>query len=385
METREFPDELAELEALLLENASRLKSTEQKVREGEAWSHIERHRAKQRQQQAAAATNQKLGRTSEKTLQENFPEASKGQTRDALAHRVGLGSGRTYQKAAKVVTQIDEDTNLGHLEVAQVLRKVLNEQSVDAAHALLKKTPEELQALAKLIISGEAKSTRLAVKMINQNNSSGDNNADSTAPSKPSLAGFSVGDWVEVSEHAFAKTYISRRGRVEQILASVQQISVSIEGVGDKVRFSPHELNLLVRAAPQNPAHIGSIVFVSIDRHEAASPHEKRWNGFWGKVTQLGEMGSLTVDVGKESLQLFPRDLKPIDAPDSELRSVVERVLRLRGFELDEIESRMLEVFQRREWFTSRQLKYLDFLEKFYLYTNSHETNGHQLVQFRGR
>jgi hypothetical protein len=38
-------------------------------------------------------------------------------------------------------------------------------------------------------------------------------------------------------------------------------------------------------------------------------------------------MGSLTVDVGKESLQLFPRDIKPIDAPTAELRSVVERVL----------------------------------------------------------
>jgi ParB family chromosome partitioning protein len=37
VEVREFADELAELEALLLENASRLKTTEQKVREGEAW------------------------------------------------------------------------------------------------------------------------------------------------------------------------------------------------------------------------------------------------------------------------------------------------------------------------------------------------------------
>jgi hypothetical protein len=94
--------------------------------------------------------------------------------------------------------------------------------------------------------------------MINQNNSSGDNNAADTNPSKPSLAGFSVGDWIEVSEHAHDKIYIGRRGRVEQILA--QQISVSIQGVADKVRFSPHELSLLVRAAPQNPVRIGDIV-----------------------------------------------------------------------------------------------------------------------------
>lgn len=142
---------------------------------------------------------------------------------------------------------------------------------------------------------------------------------------------------------------------------------------------------MIVKAPPPNPFRVDDIVVVDIDRQEAVSTQEKRWNGFWGRVTEIGEMGSLCVDVGSESLQLFPRDLKPIDAPNSELRQVVERVLRLRGFELDEIESRMLEVFQRREWFTSRQLKYLDFLEKFYLYTNSHIPNGHQVVQFRGR
>ena len=137
VEVREFLDEVAELEALLLENASRTKTTEQKVREGEAWSLVEKHRAKQRQQQAAVTTNQKLGRDSSKTLMENFPQASKGTTRDAIASRVGLGSGRTYEKAAKVVKTIDlllKDTP----QTAQELRKVLNERSVDAAAKLLK-------------------------------------------------------------------------------------------------------------------------------------------------------------------------------------------------------------------------------------------------------
>jgi len=382
VEVREFPDELAELEALLLENASRLKTTEQKVREGEAWKEVEETRARLR---IIAAQNNNSGRAAV----QNFAQllTSKGKTRDRIAHRVGLGSGYTYAKAAKVVTQIDSDTSVGHTEVAQVLRKTLNEQSVDAAHALLLKTPEELTHIANLITNGFAKSIKQAVKMINLNNSSGDNNAADTDPSKPSLAGVSVGDWVEVSDqaHAHNKTYIGQRGRIEQVLAASQQISVKLEDVTDKLRFDACELSLLVRAAPQNPIQIGDIVFVRIDRHEAASIQEKKWNGYWGKVTQLGEMGSLSVDVGKGSLQLFPRDIKPIDALDSEMRQVVERVLHLRRLELDEVEERMLDVFQRREWLTSRQMDYLNFMSKCYHSADLLKTENHQVVQFRSR
>jgi len=300
---------------------------------------------------------------------------------------VGLGSGWTYSKAAKVVTQIDEETRVGHMEVAQALRLVLNEQSVDAAHTLLLKSPEERQALAELLVKGIAKSLKQAVKMINLNNSSGDNNADSSDPSQPSLAGFSVGDWVQINEnaHAYNKTYIGQRGQVEQVLAAEKQISVSIEGLTDKIRFDPHELSLLVRSAPANSVHVGDIVFVSIDRYEAASLQEKKWNGYWGKVASIGEMGSLTVDVGKVSLQLFPRDLKPIDAPDSEFRQVVERVLRLRRLDLDEVEERMLDVFQRREWLTPHQLIHLENIEKLYFHADFFETDKHSIVQFRVR
>jgi hypothetical protein len=35
---------------------------------------------------------------------------------------------------------------------------------VDAAHALLKKSPEELIKIANLVVSGKAKSTRAAAK-----------------------------------------------------------------------------------------------------------------------------------------------------------------------------------------------------------------------------
>jgi ParB-like chromosome segregation protein Spo0J len=98
VEIRDFVSEEAELEALLLENANREKTPEQKVREAEAWERVERAKAKQRQQLAPAMTNQKLGRETHETLVENFPQASKGKSRDKVAKLVGLGSGRTYAK-----------------------------------------------------------------------------------------------------------------------------------------------------------------------------------------------------------------------------------------------------------------------------------------------
>lgn len=165
VEVREFPNETAELEALLLENASRNKTTEQKVREAEAWKEVEAGEAKRRQ---LAAQNNNAA----KAVVENFPQLlqEKGKTRDAIANRVGLGSGRNYEKAAKVVTVIDEEASLGHIVLAQALRSALNNQSIDAAHTLLKKSPEERFAIAKLIINGDAKSTKQAERMIKKEN-----------------------------------------------------------------------------------------------------------------------------------------------------------------------------------------------------------------------
>ena len=371
VEVREFPDELAELEALLLENASRIKTIEQKVREGEAWKEIEEKKARQRMSDAAKALSQGG---------QNFAHPKKGKARDHIASRVGLGSGWTYSKAAKVVAQIDSEASLGHLEVAQVLRKTLNEQSVDSAHALLKRPPEELMEIAELVTSGKAKSTRQAAKMMKENKSADSNNADSSDPYQPSFAGFSIGDWVEISDqaHEHNLNYVGQRGRVEQILAADKLFSVSFEGMADKIRFEPSELCLLVRSAPLCPVRIGDIVFVRIERHEAASPEQKKWNGFWGKVAQIGEMGSLKVDVGSVSLQLFPRDVQPVDAPSNELRHFVERVLHLRRLKLDEMEENMLDWLQRREWCTAHQLIHLENIEKLYpgLGNQDTSTNG---------
>jgi len=377
VEAREFLDELGELEALLLENASRFKTIEQKVREAAAWREIEEIKAKQRQQQAATITNQKLSRRNDETLMENFPQASKGTTRDAIASRVGIGSGRTYSKAVTVVTQIDKEVSQGQLKVAQVLRQVLNEHSVDAAHMLLKKSPQERHAIASLIVTGKAKSIFQARQMIRQNN-------EFDALSQETLGEFAVGDWVEVnSEAQLFDTYIGLRGQVEQMWHVELQISVNFEDGPAKTKFYPHELTLIAKAPPPSPFRVGDIAFVDIDHQEAASFQQRKWNGLWGMVAQIGETGSITVDIGKETLQLLPRDLKPIDAPSSELYQLVERVLRLRNFELDEIEERMLDVLQRREWFTSNQLIHLENIEKLYPVAESYESEKYRAMRCR--
>lgn len=141
VEIRRFPSPEAELEALLLENADRNKTNEQKVREALAWEDIEKEKARQRQQLAASSTNQKLGRNVNKTHVENFPYASKGLTRNKVAKLVGLGSGRNYAKAKQIVTTIDDLIKSGKNESALNLRSCLNKKSINAAAEILKTFP----------------------------------------------------------------------------------------------------------------------------------------------------------------------------------------------------------------------------------------------------
>ena len=77
------------------------KTTDQKVREAQAWKDIEAFQAGQRNLSTLKQGNFRPD-------VENFPHREQGKTRDAIASRVGLGSGRTYSKAAKVIAMIDE-------------------------------------------------------------------------------------------------------------------------------------------------------------------------------------------------------------------------------------------------------------------------------------
>jgi DNA (cytosine-5)-methyltransferase 1 len=148
---REFKDALAQLEALLLENATREKTIEQKVREAALWKEIEQESAKLRQ-------------GTRRDIQENFPGSCEqfGQSRDRVAQRVGLGSGKTYSKAAIVVEEIDKSVSSGRLARAKALRSVLNHQSVDGAYKLSEKPVAESDPILELIASGEVRTPKQA-------------------------------------------------------------------------------------------------------------------------------------------------------------------------------------------------------------------------------
>ncbi|BAZ70807.1 hypothetical protein NIES4106_56040 (plasmid) [Fischerella sp. NIES-4106] len=157
VEMRDFADEIIELQTLLLENANRSKTTEQKVREGKAWYEIESKAAKQRMSKGG-----KKSAPANKGM-ENFPylclSSTNGTTRDRLAQRVGIGSGRTYAKATKVVEFIDQQASLGNLEKAEELRQLLNTKSVDAAHQLLKLTSKSSHSNQTIIDSQSSQKT----------------------------------------------------------------------------------------------------------------------------------------------------------------------------------------------------------------------------------
>jgi len=167
---QEFSNEVAELEALLLENASRDKTAEQKVREGRTWETIEGEKARTRQL-ASLKQGDKL------PVVENFPPREKGKTRDAIASRVGLGSGRNYDKARQVVEEIDKlaATHFEqNQEFARVLRHTLNKKSVHAAYQLIHPAPSRKSrppltasiAVSELSPESQSQSEGVSVKAV---------------------------------------------------------------------------------------------------------------------------------------------------------------------------------------------------------------------------
>ncbi|MEP0754957.1 DNA (cytosine-5-)-methyltransferase [Trichocoleus sp. Lan] len=151
----EFKDALTELEALLLGNATREKTIEQKVREGALWKEIEQESAKLRQ-------------GTRRDIQENFPGCCEqfGQSRDRVAKRVKLGSGKTYSKAVKVVEEIDKALKNGHLARAVALRSVLNYENVDRAFKLTQKPVAQSDPILELIASGEVRTSKQAQSLL---------------------------------------------------------------------------------------------------------------------------------------------------------------------------------------------------------------------------
>lgn len=114
-----FNNKNEELERLLLENQSREKTNEQKIREGLMWEKVIKEKAKLRMSVGGQG-------------KEKIPTHEKGQTRDIVAEQIDIGSGKTYETAKKVVKQIDKLKEEGKEKEAEFLKTTLND-SVNAA------------------------------------------------------------------------------------------------------------------------------------------------------------------------------------------------------------------------------------------------------------
>ena len=160
IEVRAFESISEEIRFLLSKNATRTKTVFQKVREGQQWQAIEsdlakgRMRATQNNEAARAAT-------------ENFPgQGLKGETRDIIAKRVGLGSGRNYEKAVKVVEEIDRLIANAQTEIAFAYKEILNRPSVDGAYKLLSQSQNERERILEIFSENKALSLKEAIKLL---------------------------------------------------------------------------------------------------------------------------------------------------------------------------------------------------------------------------
>ncbi len=116
-----FDSDLDEREAVIEFNRQRDKTFSQKMAEAEELEAIERERARERQEM--------LGRTHGDDPSGNH--SGRGETRDLVADRVGIGTGRTYHKAKKVwqAAKTDDD-------IKAVVEKVdRGDWSISKAHS----------------------------------------------------------------------------------------------------------------------------------------------------------------------------------------------------------------------------------------------------------
>jgi len=138
-------DEDRQLELLLAENAFREKTTIQKVREAEFYHEIESKKAQQRQLAGVDPV-------------EMVPQGEKaGKTRDIVAEKIGM-SGKSYDKARKVVTQIDNENEDAF---KFFLEDTLNE-NIEAASKLVDKTDDFVQKVMYMT-NGDVKKVSSAI------------------------------------------------------------------------------------------------------------------------------------------------------------------------------------------------------------------------------
>ena len=125
------------MEFIIDNNATREKTAEQKSREAKALKEVESVLAEKRRNSTLKQNQFTDVPVSAPRDNDNTRKQEQGRSRDIVAKKVGLKSGREVERAIKTVSIIDELTEQGRTEDAELIRGVLNNRSISAADELV--------------------------------------------------------------------------------------------------------------------------------------------------------------------------------------------------------------------------------------------------------
>ena len=335
---RPFQTEDDELFVLVAENRHRHQSPVQRIREGivvEPIARELRNRYAAKKARHEAADSAEPPSDNQQPLMENFPlnpidlgltPREMELTENIVAAIVGLGCGRNYRKGRIAVKAADE-LKRDRPELAAKWLDIINDHSIDVGYQLAKMQEDKRVVALAALSSGAAKTPKQAKALI-----------------KAALRKSSASKKTEGS--------ISSEGVQEGDCGGECKTCTPCEpitGEGVKTRFSPD-------SAP-------SWVIVKIPFIPTEKIAQRKWNGFWGRIVEVG--ATLKVDMGQEVVSLLHSDVVAIWNPTPSFCSIAERILRLQSFgTVYEFGKIVLNRMQRKVVWDAAALAYLDAVEQ---------------------
>jgi len=335
---RPFQTEDDELFVLVAENRHRHQSPVQRIREGIVVEPIarelrNRHAAKKARHEAADSAEPPSD--NQQPLMENFPlnpidlglaPREMELTENIVAAIVGLGCGRNYRKGRIAVKAADE-LKRDRPELAAKWLDIINDHSIDVGYQLASMQEDKRVVALAAIASGAAKTPKQAKALI-----------------KAALRKSSASKETEGSSSSEGVQEGDCGGKCKTCTPCEP-----ITGEGVKTRFSPD-------SAP-------SWVIVKIPFIPTEKIAQRKWNGFWGRVVEVG--ATLKVDMGSEVVSLLQSDVVAILNPTPSFCSIAERILRLQSFgTVYEFGKIVLNRMQRKVVWDATALAYLDAVEQ---------------------
>lgn len=237
-----------------------------------------------------------------------------------------MGCGRNYRKGRIAVKAADE-LKKDRPELAAKWLDIINDHSIDVGYQLAKMQEDKRVVALAAIASGAAKTPKQAKALIKGalRKSSASKKTEGSSSSEP------------VQE--------SDCGEECKTCTPCEPIT----GEGVKTRFGSD--------------NAGAWVIVKIPFIPKEKIAERKWNGFWGRIVEVG--ATLKVDMGSEVVSLLQSDVVAILNPTPSFCSIAERILRLQSFgTVYEFGKIVLNRMQRKVVWDAAALAYLDAVEQ---------------------